>query len=68
MSHRDTPATYSTAEADAILESAARGDDPLNCPRCGEALELGPPDVRDGVQMREAGCPNCQRCIMVPGA
>lgn len=66
MTQRDTPATYSRAEAKLIREAAARGDDPLTCPRCGTVLELVSPDPSAATQMREAGCPGCSRCIMLP--
>ena len=65
----DTPTVFSREEATQIREMAKASDEPPKCPRCDEALEIGPviPHTMRGKQytVRALTCPECRRLLSI---
>jgi hypothetical protein len=64
-----TPASYSREEAAHIRARALNPDLEIVCPRCGEALIIGPPlhqERRRGRHViRLLTCHACHRCLSI---
>ncbi len=62
---------YSRQEAAHIRAQAMNPDLEVVCPRCGQALDIGPAvfqvDRRGGRAIRSLTCHTCHRCISITG-
>ncbi len=69
MVSEDTPTVYSREEADQIREMVRTSTEPPRCPRCDEALKIGPVALhqvrRKQYTVRALSCPVCRRLIMI---
>lgn len=65
LTMRDTPVTYSAAEAAALRKAFAQGDQSMTCPQCGGRLVIDPPFECQGRMVSELYCDDCQRCVIV---
>jgi hypothetical protein len=65
----DTPTVYSREEAERVRAMAMRSDAAPLCPRCDEALTVGPAvyHQRHGERymIRALTCPVCHRCLSI---
>lgn len=63
----DTPTVFSREEATQIREMISASKEPPRCPRCDEALEIGPAALHKvrGKQytIRALTCPVCRRLL-----
>ena len=63
----DTPTVFSREEATQIREMIEASKEPPRCPRCDEALEIGPAALHQvrGKQytIRALTCPVCRRLL-----
>ena len=63
----DTPTVFSREEATQIREMIVASKEPPRCPRCDEALEIGPAALHQvrGNQytIRALTCPVCRRLL-----
>ncbi len=66
-----TPTVYSREEAEHVRTMAMNPDLELVCPRCDEALTIGPVvyHKRHGERymIRALTCPVCRRCLSIKG-
>ena len=69
MHSDDTPTVFSREEAKKIREMMRLSEEPPRCPRCDEALEIGPTvmhRVRDNqYTVRALTCPVCRRLLSI---
>jgi hypothetical protein len=65
----DTPTVYSREEAEHVRAMALNSDLAPVCPRCDEALTIGPKvyHQRQGERyvIRALTCPVCRRCLSI---
>ena len=69
MRSDDTPTVFSREEAKQIREMMRTSREPPKCPRCDEALEIGPAALHQvrGNQytVRALSCPVCRRLLSI---
>jgi hypothetical protein len=69
MRSDDTPTVFSREEATQIREMMKATDEPPKCPRCDEALEIGPAALHrvrgNQYTVRAMTCPVCRRLLSV---
>ena len=65
----DTPTVFSREEAEQVRAMASNPDNVVVCPRCDEALTVGPGvyHQRHGKRymIRALACPVCHRCLSI---
>ena len=65
----DTPTVYSREEAERVRAMALNPDAALVCPRCDEALTIGPVVYHqrrgERYMIRALTCPVCHRCLSI---
>lgn len=65
----NTPTVFSKEEAEQVRAMALDPDREVLCPRCDEALTVGPavPHLRQGKKfmIRAWACPVCHRCLSI---
>jgi hypothetical protein len=65
----DTPTVFSRDEATQIREMMKASEDPPRCPRCDEALEIGPAAQHrtrnNQYTVRALTCPVCRRLLSI---
>ena len=69
MASDDTPAVFSREEAKQIREMVRTSTEPPRCPRCDEALRIGPVALhqlrRKQYTIRALTCPVCRRLLSI---
>ena len=65
----DTPTVFSREEATQIREMLNASNEPPKCPRCDEALEIGPAALHQvrgkHFTVRALTCPVCRRLLSI---
>ncbi len=65
----DTPTVFSREEAERVRAMAMNPDAALVCPRCDEALTIGPAVYHqrrgERYMIRALACPACHRCLSI---
>ena len=68
-SFSDTPTVFSREEANQIREMVRTSTEPPTCPRCNEALEVGPAALHEvrgkRYMVRALRCPVCHRLLSI---
>ena len=68
-SFSDTPTVFSREEANQIREMVRTSTEPPTCPRCDEALEVGPAALHEvrgkRYMVRALRCPVCHRLLSI---
>jgi uncharacterized protein with PIN domain len=68
-SNDDTPTVYSHEEAKQIRKLVRTSKEPPRCPRCDEALKIGPEALHQvggkEYTVRALSCPVCRRLVSI---